>query len=413
MPQSYTKRKGNRLVPDPNKFLFNIDTFWFNVDLLNYDEVMESGLLEKLIEGRNFYLDSDSAKTIEVFLSKYENPIVFEIMGGQPPLYQYSIRNDDIAIYFSKKKRDDGTFPVKVQLNQFILWDKGLIDAYIEALNVLIAFGFAIGQAKLNRIDFAVHSDQFQWNLTDLKTFEYPRNIANDNKPNIYKLDPITLDFETANFGDRSRLQLRIYNKSKEILKNHKFHFIELYKKHGMNPEKVWNIEIEVRRDYIKECKDLQGESLFDDLDKVFEEGRISVLWSYLMTKFNHPSAFWTVLAKGQKGKFESVNGFQLDRRKDIDFTFEREVAQIAGRLMKGVINSENYSLDEAIKIFKKKYIEIEVEQKKKSWKEQVEKKKLKIMNWQINSTVENEKKLEEKRKRIKEKIKKMNIQKG
>ena len=72
MPPSYSKkdgkdRKGNqKFRPDPNKFLFNIDTFWYNVDILNYDEVMESGLLEELENGRQLHMDYNEEKTVEV-----------------------------------------------------------------------------------------------------------------------------------------------------------------------------------------------------------------------------------------------------------------------------------------------------------------------------------------------------------
>ncbi|MED3219954.1 replication initiation protein, partial [Bacillus thuringiensis] len=118
MPPSYTKkdgkdRKGNqKFRPDPNKFLFNIDTFWYNVDILNYDDVMENGLLAELQSGREFYMDYNEKKTIKVQLPTYENPLTFAVELGQKPLYQFSLRNDDIAIFFSRRYRDDGQYPI-------------------------------------------------------------------------------------------------------------------------------------------------------------------------------------------------------------------------------------------------------------------------------------------------------------
>ncbi len=97
-----------------------------------------------------------------------------------------------------------------------------MINAYAESLGVLMSFGFATGKAKMNRIDFAVHSDQWKWILDDLKTFEYPRNFKDDNKPDFFRLDPCSGEFETVYFGNRTRLQLRIYNKTKEIMKKEK-----------------------------------------------------------------------------------------------------------------------------------------------------------------------------------------------
>lgn len=385
MPQSYTKKWGSRLVPDSDKFLFNIDTFWYNIDATNYDEVMNSGFREFLRSGREYYMDTDEHLAIEINLPGYENPVVFEVYPGQPPLYQYSLRNEDMAIYFSKSRRDD-QLPIKVQLNQFLLWQKGIEDAYIESLCVLAALGFAHGKGKLNRVDFAVHSDQWQWNLKDLEKFEYPRNIARDNFPNFWRLDPATGNFQTVYFGERTTLQLRIYQKSIEAKKKGKDYFLELYESLGMDKDKVWNIEIEVRRDFLKECKDFDGEALFDDLDKIFEENRLSLLWSYLMKLYHHPSAFWTVLENGKPGVFEKVKGY-LKRQKDNDANAWRETAQIRGRLMTFLLNDESLSIEEAVKKFLVKCREYE-EKTKKNFANEVARKKLLYHDSSINATL-------------------------
>lgn len=395
MPASYTKKDGKdrngnqRFKPDPKKFLFNIDTFWYNIDASNYDEVMDSGFREFLRSGREYYMDTDEHLAIEVSLPGYENPVVFEVYPGQPPLYQYSLRNEDMAIYFSKSRRDD-QMPMKVQLNQFLLWQKGIEDAYIESLQVLAALGFEHGKGKLNRVDFAVHSDQWQWNLKDFEKFEYPRNIAKDNFPNWWRLDPVTGNFQTVYFGDRTTLQLRIYQKSIEAKKKGKDYFLELYESLGMDKDKVWNIEIEVRRDFLKECKDFDGEALFDDLDKVFEENRLSLLWSYLMKLYHHPSAFWSVLESGKPGVFEKVKGY-LKRQKDNDANAWRETAQIRGRLMTFLLNDESLSIEDAIKKFLIMNREYEAK-KKKNFVKQVAKKKLKYHDSVINATLKKEK---------------------
>lgn len=66
------------------------------------------------------------------------------------------------------------------------------------------------------------------------------------------KLCPDTSEFGTVYFGDRSRLQLRIYDKSKEVRDKGKDYFKDLYARCGMDVDKVWNVEFEVRRDYLK-----------------------------------------------------------------------------------------------------------------------------------------------------------------
>lgn len=385
MPQNYSKRRGSRFRPDPDKYLFNIDTFWYNLDIHNYDLVMDSGLRDILEKGLSSYLHSDEIDSIEVELPGYENPIVFEIQGGQRPIYSFSLRNEDIAIYFSKKYRSDGQCPVKIQINQFKLWEKGLMDAYIESLQVVAALGLEHGQAKLNRIDFCCHSDQWQWTLEDLKTFSYPQNIAKDNHPDFYRLNPIDGIFQTVKYGDRTRCQLRIYNKSIEVEKKGKEYFKEIYKRYGMDSEKVWNVEIEIRRDFLKELK-LDNINLYDNLELCFEKDGFSQLWSLLMQNYFHNSSHWKEIEKGKEGIFEKVKGY-LIREKDIDSTIEREVAQIRGRLLKFLVTEEENSLGAAINKFVDRLDTYELK-KGKSWVNDLNKKKQKYHDYNINKKI-------------------------
>ncbi|MDQ4712326.1 replication initiation protein [Bacillus subtilis] len=386
MPQTYSKSKGKRFVPDPDKYLYNIDTFWFNVDCSNYQDIMDEGFGRLLSTGRENYMDTGQALTVDVKISAYENPVLFEILGGQPPAYQYSIRNKDMAIYFAKNARED-QMPMKVQLNQFLLWEKGILNAYYEALSILTVLGFDYTSAKLNRVDFAVHSDQWRWNYSDLSKFEYPQNFAKDNHPDFFRLDPSTGDFETVYYGNRTRCQLRIYNKSKEAIKKMKTYFLDLYREKGMDAENVWNVEFEVRRDFIKECKDLEGMRLFDDLDTVFYENRLSLLWSYLMERYIHPSAHWKTLSKGHKGVFEQVTGY-ITREKDMDLNFEREIPNIRGRLITGLVDENDYDLDTALQIVKEGILEYE-KRKNVSFEHDVVKKKKLFLNHSINKKIQ------------------------
>lgn len=382
MPQSYTKKKGKRFFPDEKKFLFNIDTVWFNVNAENYQLAMDEYLGELLREGREYLMDTDEKLLFDVDIPGYENKIVFEIHGGQPPLYQYSLRNDDIAIYFAKNERES-QLPMKVQINQSILWEKGLVNCYLEMDKILTSLGFVTGRVQLNRIDLCVHSDQFQFTLKDLEKFEYPRNISKDNFPNFMRLNPSTGEFETVYFGNRERLLLRIYNKSKESKRKGKDYFFDIYKKHGLNPDKVWNVEFEIRRPFLKELCDIHGIKLFDDFDKVIAENRISLLWKMLMSMFTHDSAFWKILENGKEGVFEKSEGF-IQRKKSRDYDAMREVAQIRGRLMTVFLNGTSANIDDAIARFKELNAKYE-EKKEKDFSSDLINKRRKVHDEQLN----------------------------
>lgn len=353
MPQNYTKLKGTekgiqRFSPDPKKMLFNIDTLWYTYDALNYDEVMSDGFLNKLETGKKFAEEGfDKLAYVLVKLDRYAYPMIFEIQPkGQAPHYSFIIRNHDMAFYFARKRRESN-FPIKVQINQFKLWEMGVHDAYQESLYVLADLGFIYEAAKPNRIDPCIHSDQFDWRFEDFRTFNWPRNIAMDNDPNFMKLNPYADDdglhsFGTVYFGSRQRCMLRIYNKSKEIKAKQKDYFRTLYESRGMNPDKVWNVEFEVHRDYLKGlANSVTGETnIFDSMDNLLRYDGLSLLWSHLMDEFSHDSAFWKIIRKGDTDKFIDCKNFVF-RLKDIDSSKMREVAQIRGRLMKLVVNED------------------------------------------------------------------------
>lgn len=394
MPELYTKPNGSLrgrklFAPDPKRFLFNVDTLWYTYDADNYDEVMQDGLMQRLIDGKSVSEDGEGTDYIQLEIGRYEYPVTFSIEShGQAPIYAFQIRNQDMAIYFARRRRNDGTFPVKVQINQFKLWDMGVQDAFLESLEVLTALGFRYEASKPNRIDLCVHSDQFKWTLDDLKYLDYPRNVEDDNKPNFVKLDPCTGEFETVYYGDRKRLQLRMYNKSIEIVKKKKDYFREIYERNGMDAEKVWNIEFEIHRDYMKgfACEETGETGIFDTMDFLLRLDGLSLLWTHLMEKFNHPSAFWQVLRKGDPNSFVECKNY-IFRLKDIDTTKEREIAQIRGRLQKLILNEELEAdadfMVEAMKVFVNMFHDYE-EEKEKDFTEDVLKKRKEYMDIQM-----------------------------
>jgi hypothetical protein len=409
LPANYNKPNGSykgkpKFQLNKNSFLFNVDTLYYTIDCDNYDEcLLDTDLLEQLLDGIDFMYDhEDEHKTIDIKLPGYKNAIEFKIMNGQRPFYQFSIRSQDMAFYFMKKKRNyfktdskDVTFPIKVQINQFILWEKGVQAAYQESLHMLAELGFILGQAKPNRIDLACHTDQWNFNYYDFKDFSYPLNVVGDNHPHYLRLNPHNGEFETVYHGDRSRLQLRIYNKSKEIQKKSKLYFYEIYEKYGLRPNMVWNIELEIHRDYLKEfVHPLTGKTgYYNDMDNLLNDEGISVLWTYLTKdKYGWDNTFWNQVIKGDKEKFYESK-FRAVRVKDINADKMREVAQIRGRLMKMVLTEETKhgeELKRSINEFYNLIFDYEKDKKKDYTKEVNKKRKAyhnKIVNGLLSCT--------------------------
>lgn len=381
----YTKQSGSSrgkptFIPNKENFLFNVDTFWFTIDIDNYDDIMNGYLREELETGRAA-LDEGEVKTIDVTLSGYDNPISFEIGRGQAPVYAYQIRNQDFAFYFTKRKREDKTYPIKVQINQFILWDKKVLGAYMESVEVLYRLGFKCGDAKPNRIDLCCHSDQFKWTLSDLEesVFSFPQNIAKDNYPNFYKLNPSTGEFQTVEFGDRSRLATRIYNKSAEIKAKNKDYFRDIYMQKGINPDGVWNIEFELHRDLLKEfVSPYDGlPNYFDTIENLLSDDGLNLLWTWLTKyQYQHNSKFWKTLQEGDPTQFTQTGNYVI-RAKDIDSSLYREIKQIRGRLKKFILTTDQTSINEAISNFYEMMIDVEKDEHLNFDKEVINQKKL------------------------------------
>ncbi|MNT11334.1 hypothetical protein D3C72_1462080 [compost metagenome] len=167
----------------------------------------------------------------------------------------------------------------------------------------------------------------------------------------------MTGEFETVYYGDRSRLQLRLYNKSLEIDKKKKDYFKKIYEDKGMDSGKVWNVEFEVHRDYLKNfaCEETGETGIFDTMDFLLRLDGLSLLWTHLTQKFTHGSAFWKLVQQGDPNRFVECKN-HIFRLKDIDTTKIREIAQIRGRLQKLVLNEDLPDgadfMNEAIKIF-------------------------------------------------------------
>lgn len=391
-----------RFKPDPKRLLFNVDTLWYTFDAENYDGVMgdmlnpneakRHGLSERLERGKAVAGDRKVKDHIQVKLERYENPFIFEIhAGGQAPVYAYQIRNEDMAFYFAYRRRNDGTFPIKVQINQLKLWELGVQDAYKESIAVLTELGFTYAASKPNRIDLCVHSDQFDWRFDDLHNFEYPRNFTQDNHPDFVKLDMKSGEFETVYFGDRSRLQLRIYNKSKEIEAKRKYYFRELYERRGMDVDKVWNHEFEIHRSYLRDfANEETGEiKVFDSMEFLLYENGLSMLWKHLVGSFVHNSAFWKTLQQGDANNFVDCKNY-LFRLKDMNVNKMAEVAQIGGRLQNLVLDKELPEdadmMTEAMKIFISMYQEYQ-NVKEKDFENEVHRKRQRYMDVEMLKT--------------------------
>lgn len=227
-----------------DKFLHNIDTFYYSVKLQN-DFTRDSGDMNvksfRRFMKRYDNLDFDSCLVFSVpELDEQLNVMPFKFAG----FYKYCIEcpeKFDIFIADTVPHNQSGdsvTSEIIVQIRSYLLWTIGVTKAFESSYNIVKKvcemFNFTIQEVKENRIDYCWHSNYLQNpslffridNFTQMQVSRFRRiHYEYQLKPNDeYENDYICL-------GKRSdKVFVRIYLKSKEVVeKGYKPWFFKIW----------------------------------------------------------------------------------------------------------------------------------------------------------------------------------------
>lgn len=229
------------------KYVSNIDTICILIDIENYEENNKE-LLEYLFK------EKEVAKLISINNTSYKriiniNNMDFEILNNGKKGYAYILHNNgyqiDIAQYKSKL---DNFCPLQIRISSEYLWAYGLSNAWSMIYNFIVeTFGNVISE-KVCRLDLCTHvSDidlitdydcSYKGNFKKRETFYTGKNI------------------NAITFGRRQskNIYCRIYNKSLEVQeKRQKTWFYEIWKSKDMNIKNVWNIEFEIKSEFLRQ----------------------------------------------------------------------------------------------------------------------------------------------------------------
>ena len=228
-------------------YISNIDTICILVDIENYEENNKE-LLEYLLQ------EKEQAKLNAITNASYKhminiNDMDFEILNSGKRGYAYILHNSgyqiDIAQYKSKL---ENFCPVQIRISSEYLLAYGLSDAWSMIYNWLVeTFGNVISE-KVCRLDLCTHvSDvdlitdydiSYKGNFKKRETFYNGKNIS------------------AITFGRRQskNIYCRIYNKTLEIQeRKQKTWFYEIWKNNDMNIKNVWNIEFEIKSEFLRQ----------------------------------------------------------------------------------------------------------------------------------------------------------------
>lgn len=228
------------------KYISNIDTICILVDIENYEENNKE-LLEYLLQ------EKEKAKLNAISNASYKhminiNDMDFEILNSGKKGYAYILHNSgyqiDIAQYKSKL---ENFCPLQIRISSEYLWAYGLSNAWSMIYNWLVeTFGNVISE-KVCRLDLCTHVSDIDL-ITDYDISYKGKFKKRETFYNGKNINAIT-------FGRRQskNIYCRIYNKSLEVReKKQKMWFYEIWESKDMNIKNVWNIEFEIKSEFLR-----------------------------------------------------------------------------------------------------------------------------------------------------------------
>lgn len=200
------------------------------------------------------------------------NGVALVLPTGKPPQYRYHLKFPDFELYIGIQDAPYRSTPnVYVSLSAKLLWHRGIAESVGLIWDVVRGLGGHVLWVQPSRVDLTADFHvPGGLELDFLRAFRVPAKVKM-----IPYLDGDLL--ETLYVGEKkSPIQLRIYHKSLEITRNplkawmHDIWGLE-------NPENVWRVEFQIRRQLLRETKIASTEDLVE---------KTAGLWEYLTGKW-------------------------------------------------------------------------------------------------------------------------------
>lgn len=335
-------------------YVSNIDTIYILIDIENY-ELSAKNILDYLEK------EKEEAKLTAISNTSYKhiitiNNLTFQLLTNGTKGYAYILHNNGYEVKISQyKSKIKSLLPIQVRISSEYLWAFGIEKSWAIIYNWIVETFGNIEVEKVCRLDLCTHVSDVDlitdWENSYKGTFK-KRNIFLTNNP----INAIT-------FGSREskNMYCRIYNKTLEIReKKHKTWFYEIWNKNGLNSENVWNIEFEIKSEFLRNYNLYTVNDILSHLKDI---------WEFCTTKFlikiNNDNAKtercsinseWLEIQKCYDN-FKSQ--ILIEREKANDYDANNLIPTIIGNITsycayKGILNIED--MIDNLKIFGKKY---------------------------------------------------------
>ena len=246
----------------------NIDTIYILVNIKNYEISCKKILqfLENEKEKAKLKLISDANSKHLITI----NEIPFELLSNGTRGYAYILHNDGYEVKIAQYKSKIKSFmPIQIRITSEYLWSKGLNKAW-ETIYKWIELTFGnIEENKVSRVDVCMHTSDV----------DYITNYENSYKGKFKKesINGLNYTHKKVNaimFGTRKgkNIYCRIYNKTLEIKETKKKSwFIDIWKRYNLDIDNVWNLEFELKSEFLREFKIKTVGELENSLKDIWE----------------------------------------------------------------------------------------------------------------------------------------------
>lgn len=192
----------------------------------------------------------------------------FQLLQNGSKGYAYILHNDSYEIKIAQhRSTKENFYPIFVKIKQEALWSKGVQESWNSIKDWITSNVGEIKANKVSRIDLCCHTDELELRDHDIETFEGRYHLDTIYR---FKRKISTMCFGSGTTG---KILCRIYDKTLEVTqKRQKLWFFDVWKSKGLNPDKVWNVEFEISRDFLKEVK-------LDSVEDTLEN--LKSLWKY------------------------------------------------------------------------------------------------------------------------------------
>ena len=184
-------------------------------------------------------------------------------------------------IGFKNLNTRDNLDSVQVQMDTYYMNTTGVLQSYYDVVEQIEALGLQVGKSKVSRIDLNTYV--YGYDFSYLEYFHFSTLLRSDCK--VYNRSKGKL--ETFYLGSRSSgaPYLRIYNKWSELMAKDedqqkqsliRYKFLKEYDIHLDIDKPLWNVEFELKREFLKSYK-------IDTVEQCLQS--VNVLHSELMKR--------------------------------------------------------------------------------------------------------------------------------